>query len=135
MTEQAWVLRGDDGMYYVGGTAFGGGLIEASHFPDVHTAYHIAQKLTASMYHPFRAIPIERETVRKVEEIEGPAELYVLVQQMRGLFMRPDGGWSSDLQRARLFAPSDLYEREFSEGISIPVHVTKTPGEWKEVEQ
>lgn len=137
--ERKWVLRAGVDCFY-NGAVIDVGLDTAMHFETSEQAQEEAQikaARLAKLDHCLSflyAIPIERETERKVEEIEGPAELWVL-RDKSDMFMRPDEGWSSSLQRARLFAPSDLYEREFSAGTPIPVRVTETPGEWKEVEQ
>ena len=141
MTERAWVLQSDSGNFYKGegymceyiNNAWSGG--SSKHAQRV--AQFARQNYGTRV--PFLyAIPIERETVRTVEEIEGPAELYVLHDGED--YFSAEGGKCRHLSRARVFDAFELLrthnDRHRYDGYApIPVRVTKEPGEWREVKE
>lgn len=93
-------------------------------------------------YSTWHATPIERETERVVEEIEGPAELWVLHDDSGtdDSFIRrsPAGAVTNQIKDAKVYTADALFKYrgalELAIYIPIPVRVIETPGEWREVE-
>lgn len=148
MTERAWVLRRGDGKYFCEARAC---IVvspnDAKRFKSSEDAQTTAQ-IVASGHRgsfPFLyAIPIERETERVVEEIEGPAELYVLKDRSGDYVVNHcntlcigEAVVLDVLRAAKTFSVSDILASGglgTSDFTPIPVQVTETPGEWREVE-
>lgn len=137
MTERTWVLRDAEGCYHDGQGMHNNILAIAQRYVTSEQAQRQAQIIAASPINgpsiPFLfAIPIERETVRKVEEIEGPAELYVL---RSGDLYVASNGYTDNISNALTHTVGDVLRSVYHDADPIPVRVTEEPGEWKVVEE